>query len=656
MKLRLVLFDYYSAAPIPGLDPLLSPLDGCPVARVPILRVFGPTPGGQSVCLHLHHIFPYFFLRLPPDFPGLGHVSDYAMQLKLSLSRALDLSMKRSPGEQYVHDIVAVRGKPFYGFHEKEEMMLKGKKSIVVLSKNATYNLLVMQEKEKKALIEQKSKVLVYQPGLVTKMADLLRSGALLNHNFEVLEAHVPYRLQACIDLNLYGMDMIELSKFWFRQEVPQQAIKRASGAWLRLRDEDSWIAKNVPGVYVMEGRTKLSSCMLEVDSSSEFVVNTARMLRSPPSTQSQVPLVKSLAVLWEEEAARRGGAMPAPTPVVGNALTDELQFREGDRLLREKLEQLVEGIVGHEILTGEVPEDLRGLCKANEIGVSSEAHNSQPASAFSHASLSEGQIQSLVNEDLVEALLRLGEDDNDEKLAEEEAKKEQEAAEAELFFQDLALSQSVEEELQEEHEHTGNAVAAEEPQREQTYVEEEDAHEEEDDFMVLLDEHDFSSSSQRLVTLSLAAKPPSAAELAGHPLPFCSPRPFFSVAKDVLPRVRAAEHHPTLRTVVPFAPGHGARLAQLADATPLASKQIAYGVFCVCCCCSCKESVCFHRYKLALRPPSAAELAVPEGSARTPARASLGVSQVGTAQKPKWEVRNLSFVYFLLCFILLCV
>ena len=31
--------------------------------KVPILRVYGPTPMGQSACLHLHQVFPYFLIR-----------------------------------------------------------------------------------------------------------------------------------------------------------------------------------------------------------------------------------------------------------------------------------------------------------------------------------------------------------------------------------------------------------------------------------------------------------------------------------------------------------------------------------------------------------------------------------------------------------------
>jgi DNA polymerase zeta len=131
MKVRLVAFDYYSCAPTAGLDPLVSPLDNSRVERVPVLRLFGPTPDGQSVCLHLHQVFPYFFVRSPGDQAEQHDSSDFAMLLKGALCRAMDVSLKRSSNEpgQYVHDIVAVRGKPFYGFHKEEELLWKGTSS-----------------------------------------------------------------------------------------------------------------------------------------------------------------------------------------------------------------------------------------------------------------------------------------------------------------------------------------------------------------------------------------------------------------------------------------------------------------------------------------------------------------------------------------------
>ena len=38
---------------------------GTRLTAVPVLRVVGLTPAGQSVCLHVHQVFPYMFVPYP---------------------------------------------------------------------------------------------------------------------------------------------------------------------------------------------------------------------------------------------------------------------------------------------------------------------------------------------------------------------------------------------------------------------------------------------------------------------------------------------------------------------------------------------------------------------------------------------------------------
>ena len=53
---RIVSLDYYMAKPIPGLDMCHSQLEGTAIERVPVVQIYGATPGGQKTCLHLHKV------------------------------------------------------------------------------------------------------------------------------------------------------------------------------------------------------------------------------------------------------------------------------------------------------------------------------------------------------------------------------------------------------------------------------------------------------------------------------------------------------------------------------------------------------------------------------------------------------------------------
>uniref|UniRef100_A0A8D1DB18 DNA polymerase n=1 Tax=Sus scrofa TaxID=9823 RepID=A0A8D1DB18_PIG len=73
--------DHYvgPARPLPGAPPPSQ-------SSVPVLRAFGVTDDGVSVCCHIHGFAPYFYTPAPPGF-GPEHLSDLQRELNAAISR-----------------------------------------------------------------------------------------------------------------------------------------------------------------------------------------------------------------------------------------------------------------------------------------------------------------------------------------------------------------------------------------------------------------------------------------------------------------------------------------------------------------------------------------------------------------------------------------
>ncbi|QDZ21998.1 catalytic subunit of DNA polymerase zeta [Chloropicon primus] len=303
--------DYYTTKPAPDLDICYSPFTGQEVRVAPVVRVFGSTPAGQTVCLHLHKILPYLYVsyKASPTTSASEH-GIYLRKLAHSIDAALHLSQhahkKADSGAsslkaRFVHTCTLVRALPFYGYHQNEEFF---------------------------------AKIYVYDPKDLGKVANALLSGAVMGQAFQPFEAHVPYLLKFKTDYNLHGMEYINLSEVLLREPLPED---EGEGGRQRFPCSESlvepypvWTRDNVPRQWLCQKGGSLGAkeahCDIEADAFGDYVRNP----RSVPAislqeADSDIQMVPSLAPIWAEERQRsRKMGVPFPPKAAASPARNE--------------------------------------------------------------------------------------------------------------------------------------------------------------------------------------------------------------------------------------------------------------------------------------------------------------------------------------------
>ncbi|XP_052841723.1 DNA polymerase zeta catalytic subunit isoform X1 [Drosophila gunungcola] len=255
-SVRLVIADFYMEKPQFGLDPCYSELRGKEIKRVPVIRVFGGNSRGQKTCMHVHGVFPYFYI--PFDRRDFESLERGILQIAMHLNKAINISLgQASSNAQHVFKIQLVKGIPFYGYHRAEHQFLK---------------------------------IYMFNPRFVRRAANLLQSGAILSKNFSPHESHVPYILQFMIDYNLYGMSNLH---------VPLEVLK------FRRSHEDEVIPyANVKPAQLLDTVSvrKVACSALEVDVSSNFILNRFQLVAKSKGSHTN----PGIEAIWNDESLRR--------------------------------------------------------------------------------------------------------------------------------------------------------------------------------------------------------------------------------------------------------------------------------------------------------------------------------------------------------------
>jgi len=205
------------------------------------------------------------------------------------------LSLKRnpsSPRSQFIRAIILVKGIDFYGFHTSYSPFLK---------------------------------ILVADPGYISRVATILQSGSVMSTRFRVYEGHLNYILQFLCDFGLYGCGIIELD----------DALERCAGEeeYSSSGGPSDTDVKFAPSSYFRESRLPL-----EVDVIPPQILNRYRLSArninhklqvSAPSQSEQ--LVLGVRELWEDERKHRQELGLHPSPEVPVDLSESSRGKGGE-------------------------------------------------------------------------------------------------------------------------------------------------------------------------------------------------------------------------------------------------------------------------------------------------------------------------------------
>ncbi|KOB68271.1 DNA polymerase [Operophtera brumata] len=106
--------DHYNGQPVQGMP-------GSQLAPVPIMRMYGVTMDGNSVCCHVHGFTPYFYVTVPVNF-----TESTCNEMKTSLNRAVleDMRSNKDSIKEAVLEVRLVKAKSLMYYKGDDDITL----------------------------------------------------------------------------------------------------------------------------------------------------------------------------------------------------------------------------------------------------------------------------------------------------------------------------------------------------------------------------------------------------------------------------------------------------------------------------------------------------------------------------------------------------
>ncbi|XP_011873098.1 PREDICTED: DNA polymerase delta catalytic subunit isoform X1 [Vollenhovia emeryi] len=164
--------DHYIGKPLHGMP-------GSKIGPVPIIRMFGVTEQGNSVCCHVHGFCPYLFVSAPSNF-----TNNHCKLFKEALNQAVKKDMKSNPDniQDAILAVELVYKQSVYGYGGNDKLPFL--------------------------------KITVAVPKLIAPCKRLLEQDTVytaFNYHYRAFESNIDFDIRFMVDTSVVGCSWIEL-------------------------------------------------------------------------------------------------------------------------------------------------------------------------------------------------------------------------------------------------------------------------------------------------------------------------------------------------------------------------------------------------------------------------------------------------------------
>lgn len=150
--------------------------------RFPVIRIYGCSPAGQSICAHIHGVFPYLYFRPESDldttFNDELNIRSFIPSIVSKITELVNAERRKWYNGDYRQQKVVYRAEvaqkmSIFGYHDSPKFFVK---------------------------------LYAMNPGDIKIIAEILEN---LPQKMQCYESHIPYLLQFFQDYNIFGMSWL---------------------------------------------------------------------------------------------------------------------------------------------------------------------------------------------------------------------------------------------------------------------------------------------------------------------------------------------------------------------------------------------------------------------------------------------------------------